>query len=494
MGLDVLVARPSKSEKIRASLKHPIIDGDGHVIEHVPTYLDYLTRVAGRDLTARFVKKRQAGGWYGLSPEERQSRRVNRPSWWSLPARNTLDRATAMIPNLLRARLDELGIDVTVIYTTIGLSLLIEPDDELRQATCRALNVMYAEMFKPHGDRIIPAAVLPMHTPDEAIRELNYAVGELGMKTVMIGGNVKRPIPAVQKEAPHLAHLATWIDTVAFDSAYDYDPLWRRCGELKVSVGAHLSCLGWGAHQSKSFIYNHTAGFAHAHEAFAKALILGGVTRRFPNQTFAFLEGGAMWATELYAGLVSRCGKRNRRDIQSYNHNNIDATLLLNLLNEYGADMIRGDPDPGKAHFGAPLVGPMAGFEEDPTLVDEFAACGAEKPKDIQKLFVPNFYFGCEADDPLTSVAFDRRLNPFGDRLKAMFSSDLGHWDVTNMREILEEAYELVEKELLTEEDFRDFCFVNPALFHARMNPRFFEGTVVADDVRKLLTSGAGQS
>jgi len=70
-------------------------------------------------------------------------------------------------------------------------------------------------------------------------------------------------------------------------------------------------------------------------------------------------------------------------------------------------------------------------------------------------------------------------MNPFGARLRAIFSSDIGHWDVPDMTEVLEEAYELVEHGLLTEDDFRDFVFTNPATLWTGMNPDFFKGTVV---------------
>ena len=53
------------------------------------------------------------------------------------------------------------------------------------------------------------------------------------------------------------------------------------------------------------------------------------------------------------------------------------------------------------------------------------------------------FFFGCEADDRLNALAFDRRLNPAGARLNALFGSDIGHFDVPDMREVLPEAYEL---------------------------------------------------
>lgn len=68
-----------------------------------------------------------------------------------------------------------------------------------------------------------------------------------------------------------------------------------------------------------------------------------------------------------------------------------------------------------------------------------------------------------------------------------MFSSDIGHWDVPDMTRVLEEAYELVEKGLLNEDEFRDFVFVNPTMLHAGMNPAFFKGTSIEADVSGLL-------
>ena len=56
--------------------------------------------------------------------------------------------------------------------------------------------------------------------------------------------------------------------------------------------------------------------------------------------------------------------------------------------------------------------------------------------EDIRDLFVPNFYFGCEADDPINAMAFDTRKLPFGAKLNAIFSSDIGHWDVPDMTEV----------------------------------------------------------
>ena len=49
-------SRDSKSAAVRAQLDHPVIDGDGHWLEPVPIFLDYLRQVAGPSLAERFVK------------------------------------------------------------------------------------------------------------------------------------------------------------------------------------------------------------------------------------------------------------------------------------------------------------------------------------------------------------------------------------------------------------------------------------------------------
>ena len=66
--------------------------------------------------------------------------------------------------------------------------------------------------------------------------------------------------------------------------------------ELQVAVTAHSPSTGWGSRVTTNhYIYNHVGSFAAAGEAFAKALVLGGVTQRFPTLHFGFLEGGVAW-------------------------------------------------------------------------------------------------------------------------------------------------------------------------------------------------------
>ncbi len=121
--------------------------------------------------------------------------------------------------------------------------------------------------------------------------------------------------------------------------------------------------------------------------------------------------------------------------------------------------------------------------------LDDFAACEIKTPEDIRGLF-GNFYFGCEADDRMNAWAFNDRVNPLGARIHALFSSDIGHFDVVHMNEVLAEAYELVEDGVMSAEDFRDFTFTNPVHFWADANPDFFKGTVVEKQATDLLEAG----
>ena len=79
----------------------------------------------------------------------------------------------------------------------------------------------------------------------------------------------------------------------------------------------------------------------------------------------------------------------------------------------------------------------------------------------------------------LDGLAFDARVTPLGAKVPAMFASDLGHWDVPDFDEPVEEAFELVERGILDAESFREFVCTNPLRFYSSLDPSFFAGTAV---------------
>jgi len=462
------------SRQIHAELDHPVIDGDGHLIEHPPTLVAYLEQegVPLDHPTFRRILPPYGGTdreWHDQSPEERAATRTPRGPWWSSPARQTIDLATALFPELLYERLDEVGIDFGVVYPSMGLIFLHAEDERVRRGACRALNRCNADAFAGLADRLTPAAAIPMHTPEEAVAELEFVVNELGLKAVVLAGYVQRPFDALAGSDPEVSRYAFWLDQFGVDSAYDYDPVWERAQQLGVSLAFHSGFIGMTPYRStSSYVFNHLSMLAEGQQSLAKSLFLGGVTRRFPGMNFAFLEGGVAWAAALYSDIVGHWDKRNlgalRRELDP-------ATLDGPLLAELTARYARSGGAAGTTLLRRP--------PEDERTLDEWAACGLERGEDIKSLFVDRFWFGCEADDPMTSLAYNTAVNPFGAELQVMLGSDIGHWDLPDVSEVLEEAYEMVEHGWIDEAAFRSFAFTNPARFYTGTNPRFFEGTVV---------------
>jgi hypothetical protein len=129
--------------------------------------------------------------------------------------------------------------------------------------------------------------------------------------------------------------------------------------------------------------------------------------------------------------------------------------------------------------------------DELPQDVDQFGESLLTGVEDLIKIFSTRFFYGCEADDPMNALAFASHLNPGGAVLPAIFSSDIGHWDVPDMRGVVPEAFELVEHGHIDESQFRDFVFKSPAELWTSMNPAFFAGTRVEGAVGKLLDDPA---
>src|SRR5262249_51621480 len=157
-----------------------------------------------------------------------------------------------------------------------------------------------------------------------------------------------------------------------------------------------------------------------------------------------------------------------------YNPRHLDRDRLDGLVRDYGSPAFVAALD---------RLGPTLPFLSDPNEddagLDEFEASGIRSPDDVVDVFTRQFHFGCEADDPTNAFAFGRSALPFGARLPAMFASDIGHWDVPDVRQVVPEAWELVEDGHLDESDFRAFVCDNVRSLFCSTNPSFFNGTTV---------------
>jgi uncharacterized protein len=180
----------------------------------------------------------------------------------------------ARIPDM-----DAEGIDAAFLYPSLGLFLGSMKDPEFAAAACRAYNRWLAEYCKPYPERLFGAAMLPMQSVEASVREMQFAVKELGFKAGFI-----RPNP--------------YNGRVLHDPAYE--PLWNAAEELGFSIGIHG---GSESGQVTLAMDRFTSGgavrhcVAHTFEMMAAAtsLIMCGVCDRHPKLKFAFLESGGGW-------------------------------------------------------------------------------------------------------------------------------------------------------------------------------------------------------
>ena len=294
----------SRSVQIHDQLSHPVIDTDGHILEVTPVLLDYIREAGGPGLVERFLAEPSVQNFHGnngmsvgsanfvTAPVSTRRRAwQERSLFWTLPQANTLDRATGMLPALMYERLGEIGIDLTILYPTLGLLCLGIRDDELRPVACRAFNTYYSELLAPYGDRMLPVALIPMGTPEEAVDELNHSVSVLGYRAVVLSSWATRPI---ELQGPgHSNPPLERPDLFALDSDYDYDPVWRTCLELQVAPTFHGIGIGRGVGRRGS-VSNHmfnttvVGGFTTWAQDICGALLFGGVAHRFSDAEFRF--------------------------------------------------------------------------------------------------------------------------------------------------------------------------------------------------------------
>ena len=169
----------TRQHRNRSSLAHGwiiTIDSDGDTFELAPLFTDYLKSVAGAKVaewfeTAYFDTSADPR-WSRFSVQERRERRNLRPTWWAISARNTTDLTTAISPKLMYQPTAGNGLDFSVVYPRMGLVPIELQDEELRRASARALNQIKAETFRGFEDRLTRAALIPIHSPGEAIAEL----------------------------------------------------------------------------------------------------------------------------------------------------------------------------------------------------------------------------------------------------------------------------------------------------------------------------------
>ena len=176
--------------------------------------------------------------------------------------------------------MDEEGIDVAVIYPSLGLFALSIPDMEprLAGAVARAYNDWLYDFCAPDRSRLVGAGMISPFDMEDAVSEARRCVKDLGFRGVFL--------------RPNIINGRNWHDPY-------YEPLWSTLEELEVPIGFHegdtsaLPAAGaqFGTNAMLSHVFSHPVEQMLAAASFCG----GGILERHPNLRAAFLEGNCSW-------------------------------------------------------------------------------------------------------------------------------------------------------------------------------------------------------
>ncbi|HXG50936.1 MAG TPA: amidohydrolase family protein [candidate division Zixibacteria bacterium] len=259
----------------------PTIDADAHVVESERTW-DYL-EASDRKYRPRIVRPDGEGGpeYWLIDGKIRGLVRV------VLTARELADvaartgrvmetpretREMENVPARLR-HMDELGIDVQVLYPTIFIEQVTDkPECDI--ALCRAYNRWLADIYREGQGRLTWICVLPLLDMRAALEELAFckANGACGVFMRAIEGHRLMTDP------------------------YFY-PLYDEMSRLDLAVGVHV---GNGNPQNVDLVSQYNGGgsfwkFRVPVIGGFHSVIMSGLPERFPQLRFHWAEAAAQW-------------------------------------------------------------------------------------------------------------------------------------------------------------------------------------------------------
>ena len=257
-----------------------VIDADAHVIENESTW-DFMLE-SERRFKPRLVQTRpgDASGDCLLIDGKLFP--------WTNVGRDVPQACREMSDLKLRlAHMDELGIDIQVIYPTIFIfPLSRRPEADL--AICRSYNRWMAEVVKSHADRFPWVMAPPLLNMDKVGEELKFAKEHGACGVVMRGLEADRMLS----------------DPYFF-------PLYEQASRLDLPICVHSANGSTIAYD----LFIDDPGFAKFKLAVVgafHALIYFGIPTRFPRLKIGIIEVGAQWLPYAMRDLARRYARRGK--------------------------------------------------------------------------------------------------------------------------------------------------------------------------------------
>ena len=220
--------------------------------------------------------------------------------------RNYLDHRGAYDPQARVRDLDLMGIDqVLVIPSKILANLPYAENAAGAAAFCRAYNDFVRDWCDAEPERLYPAAVLPLQSPELVVREIQR-VAERGFAVALI-----RPIDARGQYPNDLGSPTPPFGHGGIVPA-SFDDVFRAFEETGIVLGMHT----FPAHKplraaapgllaspgellSQSGVDSQTLSFVYEAQDWLVQVLLGGFLDRYPKLRMAIFESNATWLTSL---------------------------------------------------------------------------------------------------------------------------------------------------------------------------------------------------
>jgi len=185
-------------------------------------------------------------------------------------------------PGARAAMLDEWGVDVGVLFPTVGILPFPSDDLDLVSAYCRAYNTWQAEFSQSIPGRTAPIAHLNMRDLDAAERELLRCI-DLGFKGVFLP---PEPQDGIRPGQEH------------------FDRLWRIAADAGLPLCIHVIVRFGGAgvpfqpwqETGPGMIFGFGLGATGQVIPCAASMVTDGVFDRIPHLKVVCVEAGCGWA------------------------------------------------------------------------------------------------------------------------------------------------------------------------------------------------------
>ena len=261
-----------------------IISADNHVFEPADLWTSR-TEKKFKDRVPHIVREEDGDWWHcdnhrvlGVSAGSQTGMRFEEPE--NLKMTRTFEevRPGGYIPEEHIKDMDTDGVDVSIVYPTIGLVLYTVPDSDLLTVIFRTYNDWVAEFCQTYPKRLKAIAMLNIDDVSQGVAELVHRANQ---------GFVGAMIPVYPPEGRK------------YDSP-EYDLLWGAAQDLEMPLSLHISTNRFGSGEgdrsrpggTRFAIFPNSDFFVRVSVA---DMISAGVFERFPKLQVGGVEQQLGW-------------------------------------------------------------------------------------------------------------------------------------------------------------------------------------------------------